>query len=743
MTIRSSAAHWFARAARLFAVVALASGVRAEEASFRNDVMAVLSKTGCNLGTCHGNASGKASFKLSLRGQDPDLDWLALTRDQFARRVNPLEPDASLLLLKATAALAHEGGQRFKKDSDEYRILQSWIAAGAGNDTSTARKLARLEVSPREQILVEPVKEVRIQAKAIFSDGSQRDVGALAVYEPANLLVKVTREGLVQREKTGETTVLVRYLDQQAPVRLAFVPARPDFKWAAPLVNNYVDEQVFTKLRSLRTNPSELCADEVFLRRAFLDLLGMLPSVEEAKKFVAEKSANKRAQLVDKLLARPEFADFWALKWSDLLKNEERQLDETGVKTFHAWIRQSFADNKPLDLFVRELLTARGSTYSNAPANFFRANRDPVTRAETVAQVFLGTRLNCAQCHNHPFDRWTQDDYYNWAGVFARVDYKIIENRRRDKSDKHEFIGEQLVQIKSSGSVTNTRTGKPASPKFLGGAMVTATEERDELQALAEWLTGPENKQFARTQANRVWFHLMGRGLVDPLDDMRSTNPATHPALLDALAKDFVGHKFDVRHLIRVVMASRTYQLASEPNATNADDEVNYSHNVVRRLTAEQLLDAAAEVTQTKLELKGVPDGGRAAQMPFPKDDKRVGKNAEERFLAVFGKPPRLLPSECERNNETAMRQAFQLISGETINDMVSAKDNRLGKLLNAGQGSREIVEELYWASLNRAPAKAELEKSVAYAETAKDKRKALEDVLWALLNAKDFLLRK
>ncbi|MBI3878655.1 MAG: DUF1553 domain-containing protein, partial [Verrucomicrobia bacterium] len=349
----------------------------------------------------------------------------------------------------------------------------------------------------------------------------------------------------------------------------------------------------------------------------------------------------------------------------------------------------------------------------------------------------------CAQCHNHPFDRWTQDDYYNWAGLFARVDYQIIENKRTDKNDKHEFKGEQLVQIKASGSVTNARNGKLASPKLLGGAEVKATADKDELQSLAEWLTSPDNKQFVRTQANRIWFHLLGRGLVDPVDDMRATNPASHPALLDALAKEFVEHKFDVRHLIRVIMASRAYQTASEPNQTNADDEVNYARNVVRRLTAEQLLDAQAGVAGTKLDLRGVPAGGRASQMPFPKDDKRVGKDADERFLAVFGKPARLAPSECERNNDTALRQAFQLVSGETLNGMLREHDNRLGKLLAAGQAPRAIVEELYWAALTRAPGSVELERTVAYVEAASDQRKAFEDVLWALLNAKDFQFRK
>ncbi|MBI3881906.1 MAG: DUF1549 domain-containing protein, partial [Verrucomicrobia bacterium] len=383
----------------LFVISTAACAAGAPEVSFRNDVMAVLSKTGCTAGTCHGNKSGKGGFKLSLRGEDADFDLRAITRDQFGRRVNLLEPEKSLLLQKTVTEVAHEGGKRFAKGSEEYEIVRRWIAAGAKDDRDGAPRLVKLEATPAEKFLVEPVREVRLKATATYSDGSKRDVTKLAVFEPSNTYVEVTPDGLVTGKRPGsETTVIVRYLNQQLPVALAFVPARKDFKWTEPKPHNFVDEHVFAKLQKLRENPSMLASDEVFLRRAFLDLCGILPTVKETHAFLADTSPNKRAKLVDALLARPEFADFWALKWSDVLKNEERQLDEKGVTVFHEWIRRSFADNKPLDVFVRELLVARGSTYSNAPANYYRANRDPVTRAETTAQVFLGTRLNCAQC---------------------------------------------------------------------------------------------------------------------------------------------------------------------------------------------------------------------------------------------------------------------------------------------------------------------------------------------------------
>jgi len=425
------------------------------EGSFRNDVMAVLSKAGCNAGTCHGNKNGKGGFKLSLRGQDPDQDYNTLTRDIFSRRVDPIDPDVSLILLKPTAAVPHEGGQRFKPESQEYAVLKTWVAAGMPNDSATAPSLKRIQVRPTEQVLVEPTRELQLQVRAEFSDGSAREVTSLAVYDPATPLVEVSRGGLVHGKGAGESTVLVRFLARQEPVRLAFVPARPDFKWQKVAANNYIDEAIFAKLKLLRMNPSELCSDVIFVRRAYLDLLGILPSAEETKAFAADKSRKQREQLIDRLLERPEHADFWALKWADLLRVEAHSLDQKGVQNFHHWIRQSVAENKPLDRFAREILVARGSTYDSPAANYYRPNRDPVARAKATAQVFLGTRLQCAECHNHPYERWTQDDYYDWAALFARVNYKVIENKRDISSDEHEWKGDQVVFHARVGSVKN------------------------------------------------------------------------------------------------------------------------------------------------------------------------------------------------------------------------------------------------------------------------------------------------
>ena len=432
--------------------------------------MAVLSKAGCNAGACHGNANGKAGFKLSLRGEDPEFDFNALTHDQFGRRIDLMDPEQSLILLKPTAQLAHEGGKRFTNDSPEYQMLRQWLAAGAPRDSQDTPRLITLQVLPTDRILIDPVSSVQLNVRASFSDGSQCDVTRLAVYETSSPLAKVSPDGLVLRVNMGETTVLVRYLRSQVPVRIAFIPARGDFKPSQMAAHNYIDEHVFAKLRTLHMNPSPPCSDEVFMRRAYLDLLGILPSAQAAREFVTSRRRDKRARLIDRLFDRPEFADFWALKWADLLRVEERTLDQKGMQAFHRWIRESIADNQRLDEFARELIVARGSTYLNPAANFYRANRDPITRAEAVAQVFLGTRLQCAQCHNHPFDRWTQDDYYNWAAVFAKVQYKILENRRQDNNDSHEFKGEQIVYVSRKAEVKNPRTGKIAHPQFLNAS---------------------------------------------------------------------------------------------------------------------------------------------------------------------------------------------------------------------------------------------------------------------------------
>lgn len=706
--------------------------------------MAAISKAGCNLGTCHGNATGKGGFKLSLRGQDPDFDFKALARDIAGRRVNAFQPEQSLILVKGTNQIAHEGGKKLDAQGWEYQVLRGWIAAGMPRDDATAPKVAKLIVTPREAVLDEPQSQQQISVQAVFADGTQQDVTERAIYEPLqNGLVEVSKGGLVKRLQFGEPSVLVRFLNQSVPVRLTFVQANPAFVWSKPRRENAIDAHIFSKLKTLRLNPSGVCSDEVFIRRAWLDLCGVIPPADEARAFVAEKARDKRARLIDRLLVRPEFADFWALKWADVLKVESRTLDTTGMKAFHNWLRDALARNRPINELVRDMVAARGSTYHEPASNFYRANRTPEERAVAAAQVFLGTRLQCAQCHNHPFDRWTQDDYYNWSAVFARVDYKLLtENKRRDKNDKHEFNGEQVVFLNSKLQVQNPRTGDTAKATFLGGgAAPKADDKSDELQAAAAWLTSAQHPLFAKAQVNRIWYHLMGRGLVDPVDDMRLTNPASHPQLLEDLAQEFTRSGFDLRHVIRRIMLSRTYQLDSMPDATNAADASNYSHHLPRRLSAEQLMDSLHSALRVTPSFEGWARGTRAGQIAGPMNGRgSPNPMSPEAFLIQFGRPKRELTCECERGSDTSLGQIFQFIGGPIVSRVVAEKHNRLGSLAKSADNGA-VVRDLCWALLTRAPTADEAKVMEALLASAKDRRAALEDIAWSLVNAKEFLL--
>jgi hypothetical protein len=571
-------------------------------------------------------------------------------------------------------------------------------------------------------------------ARAIFSNGEVRDVSHLAVYEPSLPSVNVTPGGLVRAEQFGEVTVVVRFLDQRFPCRLAFVPDRPGFRWREVPENNYIDKHVFARLRSLQVQPSEVSEDSMFLRRAYLDLCGVLPSAAEARRFLADRDPRKRARLVDRLLQRPEYADFWALKWADLLRNEEKAVDAKGVRHFQDWIRQSVSVDKPLDRFARDLITARGSTYEHPEANYYRTNLEPQKAAETTAQLFLGVRLGCARCHNHPFDRWTQEDYHGLAAFFARVRTKIADNRRRDKLDLHEINGELIVWIDRQGEVSNPQKGGPMPPRLPGVGNLKLARGADRLAVLAKWLTSRDNPFFARVMANRIWNHLMGRGLVEPVDDFRESNPASNEPLLDALAADLAAHRFRQKHLIRVIMACRAYQLSSRPTATNKDDEANFSHVLPRLLPAETLLDALSQVTGVPEKFKGFPIGTRAAQLP--------GVSSGPNFLKTFGKPERLSACECERRSETTLNQAFQLINGEAITRKVQ-ESPLVGRLLRRKASNTEIVTEFYLAALSRYPNKREMRLVTARLAKAKDRQKAVEDLLWAVVNTKEFLLRR
>ncbi len=726
----------------LTVTLAFVPALCAAEPDFRREVQAILSRAGCNQGACHGNANGKGGFKLSLRCEDADLDHAALTRDAHGRRVDSFHPADSLILQKATGQVSHEGGRRFALDSAEYAMLRDWIAAGCPDRKSPP--LAKIVVAPTEQVLVEPADRVQLKVEATYTDGTTRDVTRLAVFEPtAPGFVAVGGDGVATREAFGEVAVQVRYLHGQGAVRLAFVPARPDFRWPDVPERNLVDTHAFAKLKALRMAPSPVCDDATFVRRVYLDALGILPNVTETMAFLDDPRGDKRERLVDALLQRPEFADNWALKWSDLLRNEEKALDPKGVRVFHAWIRDQIAAGVPLNEFARAVVAGRGSTYEEPAANFYRAVREPYARAEAAAQVFLGVRMACAKCHNHPFDRWTQNDYHQWAALFARVRYRVVANDRNDKFDSHEFAGEQVVWQDRTAELPHPRTGRPTPPRFLG----TATDvpaDADRLLALADWLADPANPYFARAQANRIWFHLFGRGLVEPNDDFRAANPPANPALLDALAKEFVASKFDLRHLTRLILTSTTYQLSTAPNDTNRNDEANFARALVRPLAAEPLLDALSRVLEVPMKFDGHPSGTRAGQLPGVVVA-RMGRksDAAARFLKTFGKPDRLISCECERSDDTTLVQAFQLLTGDVLHDLLARRDNRLGRLIDAGQSDAEIVEEFYLAALSRRPSASESAHCTAMLAKAKDRRAALEDIVWGLVNAKEFLLRR
>jgi hypothetical protein len=701
-------------------------------ASFEYDVLPALTKAGCNQGACHGNAEGRGGLRLSLRGEDPAYDYEVLARHGGGRRVNAQDPGSSLLLLKATALMAHGGGRRIHPESPEFDVTARWIAGGAPYGGEDSR-LERLEVAPRETILFAPKLSQQLRVTGHFSDGTRRDLTDRALYIPADPRVEVSDGGEVTADPGIDTTVLVRFAEQLGSARVTFVRAAGDFRWPNPTPLNWVDEIQFPRLKQVRLAPSRLTNDTEFLRRAYLDTLGVLPEPGEVRTFLADRRPDRRARLIDALLDRPEFDDYWAMKWSDILRIEDRSLDRRGASAYRDWIRRSLAERKPLDRFAREILTATGSTYANPPANYYRRTRSPVDLAETTAQVFLGVRMGCAKCHNHPTERWTQDDYYGLAASFARVHRKLDDLGRRDRFDLHELNGEEIISLGERRTVEHPRT-KRAAPAAMPTVGFTGEGETDAREALADWIVRRENPYFAKAMVNRVWYHLFGKGQVDPVDDLRDSNPAANPVLFEALSRDFVAHEYDLRHLVRTIMNSRTYQAAAEPNATNAEDERFFSRALPQRLPAEVLLDAVSQVTGVSEQFPGYPRGTRAALL--------LASKRQHPFLKLFGQPARESVCECERTGDATLGQSFALISGEMINRKVADRENWLTELLASGRGDAEILEDLYLASVTREPTTEELQAALAHLAKGGDRRAAYEDLLWALLNSREFLLR-
>lgn len=702
-------------------------------ASFRRDVIAAMNVGGCNMGACHGTPSGKNGFKLSLRGFDPAADYLQLTRDQFGRRTGKHSPDQSLLLLKGVGAVPHEGGQRFGLTSVPGEVVSAWLAEGLKDDPAALAPVKKVEVTPPARLLKAPGKWQQLGVVVTFADDATRDVTRLTNFSSSDpSIADVTPTGLVEFKRAGEVAILARYLEELVAVRITYLEPREGFVWPNPPETNFVDTHTFAKLKQMSIAPSDVAEDHEFVRRAYLDCIGRMPTADEAKAFMADKDAKKRDKLIDALVDTPEFADFWALKWADVLRSNRKTIQVKGSYGFQTWLRAHFQKNTPLDRIVQEIITANGNSYANPPANYYRIAKDPTALAETTAQLFLGVRMQCAKCHNHPFERWSQDDYYGMAAWFARVKTKpepVVGTRPAGAP-----AGAEVVFSARDGEVNQPRSGKAMKPRYIGTGDADVTPTEDRRAVLARWLTSPENAFFSKSVVNRVWFHLMGKGIVDPVDDFRESNPSCNDELLDALAKDFAKNKFDMKRLVKTIMKSRTYQLSAQPNDSNRDDGKYFSHAVTKLLTAEQLLDAICDFTGVPEKFAGLPAGTRAVQLP----DGEVNHP----FLKAFGQPARELACECERESDGNLAQALQLINGPTVNEKVRNPGNRLGKLLADKKSDDEVLTSLYYAALGRAP--FEDEKKIALEHVAKreDKRKAWEDLVWALINTREFLFR-
>jgi hypothetical protein len=724
--------------AGLLLLLMAASLSAADDPSFRNQVQPILARYGCSAGACHGAAAGQGGFKLSLRGYDDEGDYLTITKSVQGRRINLDDPVRSLLLLKAAKLVPHKGGERFKADSPEFKILAEWIASGAPGPQAQDARIERIEVSP-SHTTAQAGQTLPLKVTAIFHDGRREDVTRWAKYTAGNNSVAtVNDDGAVKVVGHGEGTVTAWYLSQlsiatvtvpysQPPQPAAFAQFKP---------RNFIDERVLEKLRELNLPPSERSTDAEFIRRAYLDTIGVLPTAEETRTFLAETTPDKRDHLIDGLLARPEFVDFWAYKWSDLLLVNSDRLPVVPMWSYYQWIRRQVELNTPWDEFTRDLLTATGSTLENGAGNFFILHDEPTKLAETVSVAFLGMSINCAKCHNHPMEKWTNDQYYAFANLFSRV-----------RSKNGGVPDERVIFADTTGDLVQPLRGRPQPPTPLDAQPISLTAPEDRRAPMAQWLTSPDNPYFARSITNRVWKNFLGTGLVEGVDDLRMTNPASNEKLLSEAAGFLVKNRFDLKALMREILTSETYQRSSVARPENKDDTRFYARYYPRRLMAEVMLDAVSQATAQPTAFrmdkrnanKGIGDsypmGYRALQLP--------DSHTASYFLDSFGRPDRVATCECERTNEPSMAQALHLANGDTLNVKLAAKDNRLTQLLASGQTDPQIVEETYLLTLNRAPSEKEraaLLAALADTKTPEDKRLALEDVFWGVLSSREFL---
>jgi hypothetical protein len=691
--------------------------------SFRTETVAALTRQGCNSGACHGSPSGKGGFQLSLQAYDAALDERSLTRADKGRRINCIEPEQSLLLLKPTMTVAHRGGLQLRTTDYAYDLLRRWVSEGGAVDAPDGKRCVKLELlPPTGRVLKHPHWKQQIVARAYFENGEVRDVTRLTKFSSSDeQTASVSSDGMLDGHRRGQVAVMARYLDQLVSDQFTLTEEVDGYQWPNPPANNYIDELVYEKLQQLRYVPSPLCSDHEFVRRVYLDLLGALPTIVEQNAFLADQREHRRERLIEDLLHRPEHARFWALKWGDLLRLQKNRHTEVGVHKLHQWLVDVFATNKPFDQFAVELLTAQGSTLSYPAANYYRTCADSTEAAETTAQLFLGSRIECAKCHNHPFENWTQDNFYGLTAFFSRVGRK--PGLRPD---------EEIVYVARDGEVRQPRTGQTMKPWLPGTGVVGDASVSDRRREFAEWLTSKVNPYFARVAVNRIWAEVMGQGIVDPVDDFRQSNPPAHPALLDKLAQDFIDHGFDQRYILRAILTSRTYQLSSQPTKLNVNDKRLFSHVITRRLTAEQLLNAICEVTQVYEPFAGLPVGTRATDIPSP--------DYNQQFLDTFGRPARNTACECERGSDSTLAQAINLFNGELVQRKLIEKQNRFQRQLVEGRPHGEIVDELYQAALCRLPTDSEKQAALAHVSTRQAAADGLEDVCWALLNTEEFL---
>ena len=701
--------------------------------SFTQGVAPMFDRMGCNTVECHGALRGKGGLKLSLFGADPESDFLTLTKAGAGRYVNRIEPETSLLLLKATATIPHAGSRTIKPDSPQYQTLSRWIAQGATYTYPGEPQLLALRTT-LHQLILYPGETAKLEITGSFSDGSTRNLASEAKIRSTDLkIAAIEANATVKAADPGEAFVIASHLRKSEVLRI-IVPIAQRSAAPEPPSANKIDELVTAKLRLLGIAPSADCSEVEFLRRAYLQTIGILPTPDQARAYLAGTEPARRSKLIDRLLEREEFADFWALKWGDILRIKSEypvRVWPKGVETYYRWVRESIAKNKPYDQFARELITSGGSDFHDGASNFYRAlpTKDPQSIAENVALVFMGARLGCARCHGHPDEAWDVRDDLGMAAFFAKIGYKSTQEWK-----------EEIVIFNPKGIIRDPKTREIVKAKFLGGPVVEFEKEEDPREKFAAWLTAPENRWFAKAIANRVWFWLFNRGIVNEPDDLRPTNPPENPELLDFLAQELTSHRYDLKHLYRLILNSHTWQRSSATQATNAGDAAHFSHYPIIRLGAEQLSDAISQLTETSEKFQSIipepftylPPGHRATQI----SDGNIGVP----FLELFGRPPRDTPFENERSSTTSLWQALYLLNSDQLETKI-ATSPRIKRLIAAGNTNEAIVEEFYLAALSRPPTPNETRKLMNYITAHKANRaQAIGDIVWALLNTKEFM---